>query len=138
MTSFSIHTYSTSESSGGQDVSLGHRGRVEQEISPIEEISSSSISDSSSESVESESARPERQVDMSVPSDNAEGVDEVNPPDNDWVITDVRTSFSKYKTSASLRFLLDIQDIVEPSILNGVFALCRCIPSDLVFYGRGS
>jgi len=87
MASPSIHTYYTSESSSGQNFSSGHIGRAEQEIGPIEETSGYSISGSTSKSAKSESVRLEREVDMSVLSGNAKGV-EVSPPDNDWVVTD--------------------------------------------------
>jgi len=54
------------------------------------------------------------------------------------VVTDVRTAFSRYQTTASLRALLDSQDLIDPSIPNGVFFLHRCTPSDLVFHDRGT
>ena len=37
-----------------------------------------------------------RVVEASDSSSHAEDVDEVNPLDNDWLVTDVRTAFSKY------------------------------------------
>jgi len=64
---------------------------------------------------------------MPTSNSNAEDVDEVHPLDNDWVVIDVRTAYSKYMTIASLRVLLDFQDIVEPSIPEGV-ALRFSIP----------
>jgi len=75
---------------------------------------------------------------MPTSSSNAEDVDEVNPPDDDLVVTNVRTAYSKYRTTACLRLLLDVQDILETFIPDGVFSLRRCTTSDLVFHDRGS
>jgi len=66
-----------------------------------------------------------------------EDVDEVNHPDSDWVVTNVRTAYSKYVTTASLMVLLNFQDIVEPSNPDDVFSLRRCMPSNIVFHGQG-
>jgi len=60
---------------------------------------------------------------MSASSSNSKDVDEVNPCEDNWVVTDVRTAYSKYRTTSALRVLLDSQDILDPSILNLVFFL---------------
>jgi len=71
---------------------------------------------------------------MSASSSNAKDVDEVNPPDDDWAVIDIRTAYSKYRMTTSLKMLLDVQDILEPSIPDGIFSLCRCVASNLVFH----
>jgi len=118
---------------------------AEREVSPIGETSSgSSTNDSTSGLPDSERVRLEEpterpsEVEASASSSHAEDVDEVNPSNSDWVVTDVRITFSKYRTTASLRTLLDIQDLIDPSIPDGVFSLHPCTLSDLVFHGRGT
>jgi len=106
MASFFIHSYSTSQSSGGQDASKGHKVMTDQEIGLIGgSSSSSSISSSTSESTESERVRLEDQVEMPAPSGNTEDVEQTNPPDNDWVVTDVRTAYSNYRRAALLELV---------------------------------
>jgi len=106
MASFSIHSYSTSQSSGGQDASTGHRYMTDQEIGLVGgSSSSSSISSSTSESAESERVMLDDRVEMPAPSGNTEDVEQTNPPDNNWVVTDVSTTYSKYRRAALLELV---------------------------------
>ena len=67
-----------------------------------------------------------------------EDANEVSPSNDDWVVQDVRTAYSKYLITAALRDLVDVQDIVELSVPNHAFSLRRCLTTDRVFDGRGS
>jgi len=58
--------------------------------------------------------------------------------DDDWVVQDVRSAYSRFLTLASLRALVDVQNIVNSSIPDGAFSLRRCLPTDRVFHGRSS
>ena len=58
--------------------------------------------------------------------------------DDDWVVQDVRSAYSRFLTPASLKALVDVQDIVNSSIPDDAFSLRRCLPTDRVFHGRSS
>ena len=79
-----------------------------------------------------------RGVESQASSNNVEDANEVSLSNDDWVVQDVRTAYSKYLTTAALRDLVDGQDIVESSVPDHAFSLCRCLTTDWVFDGRGS
>jgi len=145
MVSYSLHSYSISESSRNRCASIDYRDVAEQGIGLIGGTSSSSsISDSASVSTNmdervrlDEPVVEVRRVESPTSSNNVEDVNEVNPTDDDWVVEDVRTAYSQY-TTASLRVLVKFQDIVDPAIPDGVFALRRSLPTERVFHGRQS
>ena len=76
-----------------------------------------------------------RRVKSLASSNNAK---DVNTSNDDWVVQDVRSAYSKFLTTAALRALVDVQDIVDSSVPDSVFSLRRCLPTDQVFHGRGS
>jgi len=67
-----------------------------------------------------------------------EDANEVSPSNDDWVVQVVRTAYSKYLTTAALRDLVEVQDIVESSVPDHAFSLRRCLTTDRVFDGQGS
>jgi len=79
-----------------------------------------------------------KRVESPASSNNVEDVNEVSTSNNDWVVQDVNTAYSKYLTIVALRRLVDIQDIVESSVPDNVLSLSRCLPTDRVFDDRGS
>jgi len=93
--------------------------------------SSLSLSNPSNESVGSErlvrveeSVIKNRRVEMSSTSSiNLEDVNEVNLPEDDWVVTEVKTAYSKYRSIVALRVLLDTQDILDRVVPNHIFSL---------------
>jgi len=139
MASYSLHSYSSSGSSSGRSVSNDCKNIVEQGVSPIG-VSLSSTSDLSSSSTDRnerlrlDGTEAEHQGVESPASSN--NIEDVNTSDDDWVVQDVRSAYSKFLTPASLRALVDIQDIVDSSIPDAVFSLRRCLPTDRVFHGR--
>jgi len=146
MASYSLHSYSIYKSSSDRSAPNDRRDMDDQVIGPMRGTSSSfTCSDSGSDSIDrdervrlGEPMVENKRVESPASSNNVEDVNEVNPPDDDWVVEDVRTTYSKYMTIASLRVLVDIQDIVDSSVPDGAFSLGRCLPTDRVFHGRGS
>ena len=67
-----------------------------------------------------------------------EDANKVSPSNDDWVVQDVRTVYSKYLTTTALRDLVDVQDFVESSVPDHTFSLHRCLTTDRVFDGRAS
>jgi len=111
---------------------------AEQGVGPIGGTSSSStFSDSGSSSADrdervrlDEPMAKNRRVESPISSNNVEDVNEVNPPDDDWVVEGVKIVYSKYRKTASLKVLVDIQDIVDSFVPDGAFLLHRCLPTD--------
>ena len=79
-----------------------------------------------------------REVECPASNNNVEDANEVSPSNDDWVVQDVRTTYSKYLTTAALRNLVDVHDIVESSVPDHAFSLRRCLTTDRVFDDRGS
>jgi len=137
MASYSLHSYSSSDSSGGRSVSDDRRNIAEQGVKPIGASLGSTSDVGSSSSDRNERVRldgPEaehRGVKSPASSNNVD-------TDDDWVVQDVRSAYSRFLTPASLRALVDVQDIVDSSIPDGAFSLRRCLPTDRVFHSRSS
>jgi len=72
-------------------------------------------------------------VEMSASSVDSGGANEVTPPEDDWVVTDIRSTFSKFRASSSLRFFIDVLDILDSSVPDQAFSLQNCSSSNLVF-----
>lgn len=54
------------------------------------------------------------------------------------MVTDIRTAYSKYRSAAALRVLLDSQDILDLAVPDHIFSQRQCTTSDLVFHDRRS
>jgi len=137
MSSYSLHSYSSSDSSSGRSISDDHRDIAEQGVSPIGASLGSTSDMGSSSSDKNERVRLDgpgaehRVVESPASSNNVD-------TDDDWVVQDVRSAYSRFLTPASLKALVDVQDIVDSSIPDYAFSLRRCLSIDRVFHGRSS
>ena len=97
MSSYSLHSYSSSDSSSGRSVSDDHRNIAEQGVSPIG-VSLDSASDVGSSSSDRNKRvrldRPEAEhlvVESLASSNNVD-------TDDDWVVQDLRSAYSRFLT----------------------------------------
>jgi len=140
MASYSLHSYSTSGSSSGRSALNDRRNIAEQGVSPIGGSLGSTSNIGSSFAGRDERVRLDkpmaenRKVESPTPCNNTE---DVNASNDDWMVQDVRSAYSRFLTTAALWALVDVKDIVDSSVPNSVFSLCRCLPTVRVFYGRG-
>lgn len=75
---------------------------------------------------------------LSIVTNVVEEAGKAELPSNDWVISDTHTTLSRFKTSSSLKCLVDVVDILDPSIVDNVLSLRRCSSTNLVSHDRSN
>ena len=75
--------------------------------------------------------------DSSASRDDAESVNEVTLPEDDWVEVEVNKAFSRFRTSSSLKLFVDVVYILYSSILNDALSLRCCSSSNLIYHNWG-